>query len=82
MARKPNAPFLDAGDRFPPLELTLIDGRRLTLPEDLSRPYNVVLINRGAWCPYARHTPLWRRRRADVTAEAVHRLDQVLRRVR
>jgi|SoiMethySBSTD1v2_1073268.scaffolds.fasta_scaffold483103_1 peroxiredoxin len=52
MARKPNAPFLDAGDRFPALELTLTDGRRLTLPADLSGPYNVVLVNRGAWCPY------------------------------
>ena len=52
MPRKPNAPFLDAGDRFPTLELALIDGRRLVLPDDLSRPYNVVLVNRGAWCPY------------------------------
>ncbi|BDG04193.1 peroxiredoxin family protein [Anaeromyxobacter oryzae] len=52
MARKANAPLLDAGDPFPALELTLTDGRRLTLPADLSRPYNVVLVNRGAWCPY------------------------------
>jgi peroxiredoxin len=52
MARKLNASLLDAGDRFPTLELTLTDGRRLTLPADLSQPYNVVLVNRGAWCPY------------------------------
>lgn len=52
MARKPNAPFLDAGDRFPVLELTLTDGSHLTLPTGLSRPYNVILVNRGAWCPY------------------------------
>ena len=52
MARTPDAPLLDAGDRFPALELTLTDGRRLTLPEDLPRPYNVVLVNRGAWCPF------------------------------
>jgi peroxiredoxin len=52
MARKPNAPVLDAGDPFPVLELTLTDGSNLTLPAGLSRPYNVVLVNRGAWCPY------------------------------
>jgi len=52
MARQPNAPFLDVGDRFPALELILTNGKHLTLPEDLSRPYNVVLVNRGAWCPY------------------------------
>jgi peroxiredoxin len=52
MARKATAPLLDAGDTFPALELTLTDGRRLSLPGDLSRPHNVVLVNRGAWCPY------------------------------
>lgn len=52
MARKTNAPLLDSGDAFPALELTLTDGRRLHLPADLSRPYNVVLVNRGAWCPF------------------------------
>jgi len=52
MPRKSNAPFLDAGDPFPTLELNLTDGRRLVLPDDLSRPYNVVLVNRGSWCPY------------------------------
>ena len=52
MPRKPNAPFLDAGDRFPPLELTLTDGRQLTVPSGLDSPYTVVLVNRGAWCPY------------------------------
>ncbi len=52
MARKTSAPLLDEGDPFPRLELTLTDGKRLTLPGDLSRPYNVVLVNRGAWCPF------------------------------
>ena len=52
MAHKASAPFLDAGDSFPALELSLTDERRLTLPGDLSRPYNVVLVNRGAWCPF------------------------------
>jgi peroxiredoxin len=52
MSRKPNAPLLDAGDHFPPLALTLTDGSQLSLPAGLDRPYNVVLINRGAWCPF------------------------------
>lgn len=52
MARKRNAPLLDSGDRFPELKLTLTDGGRLVLPSDLQRPYNVVLVNRGAWCPF------------------------------
>ncbi len=52
MARNPNAPLLDAGVLFPRLELTLTDGRSLTLPNELPRAYNVVLVNRGAWCPY------------------------------
>jgi peroxiredoxin len=52
MPRKPNAPLLDAGDRFPALELTLTDGRQLSLPAGLEGPYNVILVNRGAWCPF------------------------------
>jgi peroxiredoxin len=52
MARKSDAQILDTGDRFPPLELTLTDGRQLVLPIDLIQPYNAVLVNRGSWCPY------------------------------
>jgi peroxiredoxin len=52
MARNADVPLLDAGDRFPTLELVLTDERRLLLPRDLSHPYTVVLINRGAWCPF------------------------------
>jgi peroxiredoxin len=52
MARKTNARLLDAGDTFPGLELTLMDGKRFRLPVDLTQPFNVVLVNRGAWCPF------------------------------
>jgi peroxiredoxin len=52
MARKTNARLLDAGDTFPGLELMVTDGQRLRLPADLGRPFNVVLVNRGAWCPF------------------------------
>ena len=52
MARKSDSQLLDAGDPFPPLELTLTDDRHMVLPVDLDRPYNAVLVNRGSWCPY------------------------------
>lgn len=52
MARKTGSRWLDEGDSFPVLELTLTDGARLRLPSGLSRPFNVVLVNRGAWCPF------------------------------
>ena len=59
MARKTNARFLDAGDTFPGLELTLTDGKRLRLPADLTQPFNVVLVNRGAWCPFCNMQLKW-----------------------
>lgn len=37
---------LDAGDRFPPLNLELVDGGVLALP---SEQRTVVLIYRGQW---------------------------------
>lgn len=52
MARKPDARLLDGGDPFPPIELTLTDGRRMALPAALTQPYTAVLVNRGSWCPY------------------------------
>lgn len=52
MARDSGARLLDAGDRFPEFQLSLVDGRRLSLPADLKAPFNVVLVNRGAFCPY------------------------------
>ncbi len=52
MARKTNARLLDTGDTFPTLELTLTDGKRLSVPTGLTQPFNVVLVNRGSWCPF------------------------------
>lgn len=52
MARNPHAPLLDTGDRFPDLGLSLVDGREVSLPAGLEQAFNVVLVNRGAWCPY------------------------------
>lgn len=44
--------FLSNGDSFPTLTVQVVDGRRLELPGALSGSYGVVLIYRGAWCPY------------------------------
>jgi peroxiredoxin len=52
MARKIGARSLDAGDVFPNIRLSLTDGRALSVPGDFKQPFQVVLVNRGAWCPY------------------------------
>jgi peroxiredoxin len=44
--------LLDNGDRFPELQLNRAGGGRLSLPDDLAGAFGVVLIFRGAWCPY------------------------------
>jgi peroxiredoxin len=34
------------------LTIQTTDGRTLRIPEELPHPFNVVLVNRGSWCPY------------------------------
>jgi peroxiredoxin len=51
MARGSTAP-LDAGDAFPRLTFRLVDGSEVEIPGGLEQPWNVVLFNRGHWCPY------------------------------
>jgi peroxiredoxin len=43
---------LRPGDRFPTLTVTLAGGGTLVLPDDLAGGFGVVLLYRGAWCPY------------------------------
>jgi peroxiredoxin len=45
-------PRLENGQPFPSLQLPLVGGGTLSLPEDLAGEFGVVLIYRGAWCPY------------------------------
>ena len=40
---------LQQGDRIPKLELNLLDGRALTLPEDAPSRYTALLYYRGHW---------------------------------
>lgn len=45
-------PRLENGQTFPPLQLALVGGGNLSLPDDVGGDFAVVLIYRGAWCPY------------------------------
>ncbi len=48
MAR-PNTMQLDTDDRFPELELELLDADSLQLPGGLAGDWTVVLVYRGHW---------------------------------
>jgi peroxiredoxin len=43
------ASILDAGDIFPAMELTTVDGKRLRVTADLAGKWAVVLFYRGDW---------------------------------
>ena len=45
-------PLLNPGDPFPRLTITTADGQALTLPDAFAGDFAVVLLYRGAWCPY------------------------------
>ena len=43
---------LDNGQEFPALQLPTVGGGTISLPDDLGGRFGVILIYRGAWCPY------------------------------
>jgi peroxiredoxin len=45
---------LHNGQAFPRLEAPRVGGGRITIPQSFEESYGVVLIYRGAWCPYCR----------------------------
>ena len=45
---------LENGQAFPALQLPKVRGGTLSLPDDLSGGFGVVLVYRGAWCPYCK----------------------------
>jgi len=45
-------PLLNNGDRFPRLSIRKVGGGTIELPDALAGLFGVVLIYRGAWCPY------------------------------
>ena len=44
--------ILDAGDLFPKLTFKLTDGSEIEALKGFRHPWNVVLFNRGHWCPF------------------------------
>ncbi len=44
--------LLQNGQAFPELEFPAVGGGRVSLPMDLTGSFGVVLVYRGAWCPY------------------------------
>jgi len=45
-------PRLENGQTFLTLQLPQVGGGTLSLPDDLAGAFGVVLVYRGAWCPY------------------------------
>lgn len=43
---------LENGQQFPSLQLPRVGGGTLSLPDDLAGDFGVVLVYRGAWCPF------------------------------
>ncbi|HEY1782818.1 MAG TPA: redoxin domain-containing protein [Roseiarcus sp.] len=45
-------PLLNNGDAFPKLTIPAVGGGTINLPDALAGSWGVVLIYRGAWCPF------------------------------
>ena len=45
-------PLLNNGDAFPKLTIPAVGGGAITLPDAFAGAWGVVLIYRGAWCPF------------------------------
>lgn len=42
------------GAKLPPITLKLVDGKTLSLPDELPGRYLALLFYRGTWCPYCK----------------------------
>lgn len=60
---------LQNGQRLPALDVP-VAGRTILLPDALQESYGVVLIYRGAWCPYCQAQLVGFQRASDKLAEA------------
>jgi peroxiredoxin len=45
-------PLLNPGDRFPSITITPVDAGPIDLPDAVAGHFAVILLYRGAWCPY------------------------------
>jgi peroxiredoxin len=62
-------PRLENGQSFPSLQVPQVGGTTLSLPEGLAGSFGVVLVYRGAWCPYC-NAQLSAFQRASASLEA------------
>lgn len=62
-------PRLNNDDTFPDLTVPAVGGGTIALPGDLAGSFGVVLIYRGAWCPFCNAQLAAFARAADVFAE-------------
>jgi peroxiredoxin len=58
------------GQSFPVLEVTAVGGETIHIPRALKGSYGVVLIYRGAWCPYCQAQLAGFERASSKLAEA------------
>ncbi len=63
-------PRLENGQTFPSLQLPMVGGGTLSLPDGLAGAFGVVLVYRGAWCPYCNAQLSAYRRAAEKLDEA------------
>jgi peroxiredoxin len=61
---------LQNGQRFPALEVAAVGGGTIHIPHSLKGSYGVVLIYRGAWCPYCQAQLAGYERASSKLAEA------------
>lgn len=61
---------LENGQTFPSLHLPRVGGGTVSLPDDLAGDFGVVLVYRGAWCPFC-NAQLAAFARAEDTLEDV-----------
>lgn len=63
-------PRLQNGETFPPLSVPAVEGGIIQISEVLRGAYGVVLIYRGAWCPYCQAQLAGFQRASEKLAEA------------
>lgn len=61
---------LQNGQTFPAFDVPAVGGGEISIPQSLRGSYGVVLIYRGAWCPYCQAQLAGFRRASEKLAEA------------
>jgi peroxiredoxin len=62
--------LLQNGRAFPALDVPAVGGGSILIPQSLQGSYGVVLIYRGAWCPYCQAQLAGFQRASEKLAEA------------